>query len=150
MKRAKLIALNILASVLGPQNQNFQWQCIWHHQLILFITVFTNYNFDYEVFMSIIDVIDYTTNGVIRAYLFVPSIASKNITNGSIGVFEDQNIAQIGIDQNDSQFNKNLIFWWGDLKTKVQMLSMQALGARYIRAYNRYQHIFLDLALWHL
>ena len=149
-KRAKLIALDILAGVLGPQNQSFREQCIWPHRLTSFIATFPNYNFDFEAAMPVIDVIDYKTEGTTKAYLFAPFMASKSTIAGNISVFEDLNINQIGWDKDDPRFNEHLILWWGDLKTEVQMLSMQALGASCIRAYDCYQYIFPGLALWHL
>ena len=97
--------------------------------------------------MPVIDVIDCKTEGTTRAYLFAPSMASESITAGNISVFEDLNINQIGWDKDDPRFNEHLTLWWGDLKTEVQMLSMQALGASCIRAYDCYQYIFPGLAL---
>lgn len=56
----------------------------------------------------------------------------------------------MGIEKTDLRWEDWLTIWWGDLKTEVQMLGMQAHGVKMDRAYDRYQHIFPGLALWHL
>ena len=59
---------------------------------------------------------------------FAPSMASESTTVGNINVFEDLNFHQLGLSKEDPRFNDLLIIWWDDLKTEVQMLSMQAYG----------------------
>ncbi len=75
---------------------------------------------------------------------------SDKSSAGNISVFEDLNINQLGLAKDDPRFDEFLYIWWGDLKTEVQMLSMQNYGIGMDRAYDRYQHIFPGLALWHL
>lgn len=52
-------------------------------------------------------------------------MASESTTTGNISAFKDLNINQLGLKKEDPQFAELLTFWWGDLKTKVQMLNMQ-------------------------
>lgn len=75
---------------------------------------------------------------------------NESSTAGNMGVYEDLIIHQMGFDKNDKSFDEDLTIWWGDLKTEVQMLSMQAHGVGMDRPYDRYQQIFPGLALWHL
>lgn len=79
-----------------------------------------------------------------------PQCLAKALLPGNLSVFEDLNIVQMGLDKSDARWDDWLTLWWGDLKTEVQMLSMQAHGVRSNRAYDRYQHLFPGLALWHL
>lgn len=78
--------------------------------------------------MPKVDVIDCKTEGSTIAYLFAPAMASESTTAGNISVFEDLNINQLGLKKEDPRFGELLTLWWGDLKTEVQMLSMQGLG----------------------
>ena len=96
------------------------------------------------------DNIECKTKGMTSAFLFAPVMASKSTTTGNISVFEELNINQLGLAKDNLCFDELLYIWWGDLKTKVQMLSMQNHGLEMNRLYDRYQHIFLGLALWHL
>lgn len=75
---------------------------------------------------------------------------SESSTAGNLSVFGDLNVIQMGIDKTDARWDDRLTLWWGDLKTEVRMLSMQAHGVRSARVYDRYQHLFPGLALWHL
>lgn len=67
-----------------------------------------------------------------------------------MSVFEDLVIRQIGLTKEDPRWAELLTLWWGDLKTEVQMISMQAHGVGMKRPFDRYQHIMPGLALWHL
>lgn len=100
--------------------------------------------------MPVIDLIDCKTEGATAAYPFVPCMASESTTADNISVFEDLNINQLGCDKGELRFEEYLTLWWGDLKTEVQMLGMQSLGAGCVQAYDRYQHFFPGLALWYL
>ena len=103
--------------------------------------------------MPLIKVIDCKKEGKTEAFLFAPSMHSESSLAGSIAVFEDLNVSQMGIDQSDPQWEDRLTIWWGDLKTEILMRSMQIQGMQSedsTRLYHRYQHIFPGLALWHL
>lgn len=78
---------------------------------------------------------------------FALSIRSKNTIVGNINVFKNLNIHQLRLSKEDPQFNDFFIIWWGNLKTEIQMLSIQAYRMGMDQAYDRYQHIFLGLAL---
>lgn len=97
--------------------------------------------------MPVIDVVDCKKEDCIEAFLFALSIYSESSTVGNISVYEDLVIHRMGFDKDDETFAKDLMFWWGDLKTKVQILSMQAYEVDTIRPYDRYQQIFPGLAL---
>ena len=97
--------------------------------------------------MPKVDLIYCKTEGLTVAYPFAPSMANESTTTGNISVFEDLNIIQRGLKKEDPCFDDLLTIWWGDLKTEIQMLSMQALGAEIEHVYDRYQHIFPGLAL---
>lgn len=103
----------------------------------------------YSVPMPKVDIINYRNKGSIVVFPFAPSMASKSTTAGNMTVFEDLS-RQLGLSKEDPQFNNLLTIWWGDLKTEVQMLSMQSYGVDMDRVYDCYQHIFPGLALWHL
>lgn len=79
--------------------------------------------------------------------MFIPAIASQNIMTGNISVFKDLNINQLGLKKKDPRFGKLFIIWWGDLKTEMQMLSIQELSIGIDWAYNYHQSIFLGLVL---
>ena len=100
--------------------------------------------------MPKVEVIDCKTEGPTSAYFFAPAMASESTTAGNIGVFEYLNINQHGLEKDALKWEELPIIWWGDLKTEVQMLSMQNYGIGMNRVYDRYQHIFPGLALWHL
>lgn len=122
-------------------------QCIRHHRFASFITGFPDQVFTYSAPMPKVDVIDYKTEGSTVAYPFAPAMASENTIAGNINVFEELNINQLGLSKEDPRFGELLTIWWGDLKTEVQMLSMQRLGKGMDRPYDRYQHLFPGLAL---
>lgn len=89
-----------------------------------------------------VDIIDCKTKSSIVTFLFASSIASKSIISENISIFEDLNICQLELSKKYSQFNNLLTIWWGDLKTKVQMLSIQAYRVGIDPMYNCYQYIF--------
>lgn len=97
-----------------------------------------------------VDIINCKTEGITEAYPFAPSISNKSAIAGSISVFEDFNISQLGLNKDDPHFDELLTLWWEYLKTEVQMLGMKGLRVRSKRAYNQYKHLFASLALWHL
>lgn len=100
--------------------------------------------------MSRLNIINYKYEGKTEAFVFALSMHNKNSLSGNIGLFEDLNVIQIGIDKTDVWWNDWLTIWWDVLKTEVQMLDMQSHGVGMDWAYDWYQHIFLGLALWHL
>lgn len=76
---------------------------------------------------------------------------SESFVVGNMSVFEDLNVKQMGIKKTDCRWGNWLTIWWGNLKTEVQMLSMQNHGIGLVdHLYNQYQYIFPGLALWHL
>lgn len=120
------------------------------HRFGAFQAAFPDQQFSYHPTMPATNRIDCKKERCREAYPFAPSMFSESSTAGSLSVFEDLNIVQIGLDKSDARWDDWLTLWWGDLKTEVQMLSMQAHGIRSNRAYDRYQHLFPGLALWHL
>ena len=100
--------------------------------------------------MAKVDIIECKTKDATSTYPFAPAMANESTTTRNISVFEELNIHQLGLAKDDSSFDKLLYIWWGDLKTEVQMLSMQNYGSRIDHLYDRYQHIFSGLALWYL
>ncbi|MCJ1471183.1 hypothetical protein MMC07_009831, partial [Pseudocyphellaria aurata] len=88
--------------------------------------------------------------GATEAHAFAPSMFNESSTTGNISVFEDLNVHQIGIEKTDPQWEDWLTIWWGNLKTEIQMKSMQNIGRDARLPYDCYQHIFPGLALWHL
>lgn len=49
-----------------------------------------------------LNIIDYKYKEKIKAFVFALSIHNKNILSGNIGVFEDLNVIQIGIDKTNA------------------------------------------------
>lgn len=137
-------------NVFGPSVQNQRNACICHHRFTSFLSAFPQISFSYSATMRKVNIIDCKREGSTKAYLFAPSMASENTTAGNISVFEGLALYQLGLTREDPRFANILTILWGDLKTEVQMQSMQGLGAGMNRPYNRYQHIFPGLALWHL
>lgn len=125
-------------------------QCIQHHHFASFIAGFPQHKFSYSAPMPKVDIIECKTEGATSAFPFAPAMASENITAGNISVFEELNINQLGLAKDDLCFHELLYIWWGDLKTEVQMLSMQNHVLGMDHPYDQYQHIFPGLALWHL
>lgn len=143
--------VDLLDSVYGPAGAFIRDQCICCHQFNAFRVAFPEESLEYNLSMPAIDIIDCKTKGATEAYAFAPSMFSESSTVGNMSVFEDLNVNQMGIDKIDPRWDDWLTIWWGDLKTKVQMLSMQSHGMGIIdRSYDRYQHLFPGLALWHL
>lgn len=97
-----------------------------------------------------VDIIEYKTKSVTSAFPFAPAMASESTTARNINIFEELNINQLSLAKDDPCFDELLYIWWGDLKTEVQMLSMQNYRLGMDRPYDRYQHIFPGFALWHL
>lgn len=97
-----------------------------------------------------VDIVNCESEGATEAYPFAPSMANESTTAGNISVFEDLNIYQLVLDKDDPHFGDLLTLWWGDLKTEVQMLGMKGIGVGSKQAYDRYEHFFPGLALWHL
>ena len=125
-------------------------QCTWHHRFTSFIAGFPQHEFPYSAPMPKVDVIECKTKGATSAFSFAPAMASESTTARNIIVFEEFNINQFGLAKDNLCFDEFLYIWWGDLKTEVQMLSMQNYELGMDRLYDRYQHIFPGLALWHL
>lgn len=88
--------------------------------------------------MPKVNVIDCKTKGSSSAFPFALAMASENTTAGNISMFEDLNINQLGLTKDDPRFNKFLYIWWSDLKTEVQILSMQNYEIGMDRPYNWY------------
>ncbi|MCJ1462378.1 hypothetical protein MMC07_000978 [Pseudocyphellaria aurata] len=102
--------------------------------------------------MPIVDRIDCSNPniGATEAHAFAPSMFSESSTAGNIAVFEDLNVNQMGIKKTERRWKDWLTIWWGDLKTEIQMISMQNINLTARQPYDRYQHIFPGLALWRL
>lgn len=86
--------------------------------------------------MPKVDIIECKTKGATLAFLFAPAMASENTTAGNISVFLELNINQLGLAKDDLCFDKLPYIWWDDLKTEMQMLSMQNYRLGMDRPYN--------------
>lgn len=89
-----------------------------------------------SISMPVINQINCKLKGKTKAYVFVPSMFSKSLLAGNQLVFKDLNIIQLDIDKTDAQWNELLKIWWGDQKTKIQILGMQANKIRMDWPYN--------------
>ncbi|MCJ1461627.1 hypothetical protein MMC07_000224 [Pseudocyphellaria aurata] len=141
-------------SVYGSRKAGLRKQCVWSHRSHAFKSVFSDEELDFGTLssMSIVDRIDCSKPefGATEARAFAPSMFSESSTARNIAVFDDLNVIQMGIEKSDPRWNDWHTIWWGDLKTEIQMRSMQNVGSKARRPYERYQYIFLGLALWHL
>ena len=63
-----------------------------------------------------------------ETYVFALSMFNKSSLAENQLVFKDLNVIQMGIEKDDDQWNNWLTIWWGNQKTKAQMLGMQANG----------------------
>ena len=115
-------------ALFGPHLQDQQDQYICHHRFSFFIAAFPNKTFFFSARISKVDIIDCKTKGSTIAYLFALAIVSKSIMIDNISIFEDLNMNQLDLKKEDPRFGELFTIWWGDLKTEVQMLSMQWLG----------------------
>lgn len=125
-------------------------QCVRVHRFRAFTLAFPAETLDDNPAMPVINLIDCKHEGATEAYAFAPSMYNESSTAGNMSVFEDLNVIQMGVDKTDPWWAEWLTIWWGDLKTEVQMLSMQSHGIGMNRPYDQYQHLFPGLALWHL
>lgn len=75
-----------------------------------------------------LNIIDCKREEKTEAFTFAPSMYNKSSLSDNIGMFEDLNVIQMGINKTDVRWNDWLTIWWGDLKTEVQILSMQSHG----------------------
>ncbi|MCJ1471086.1 hypothetical protein MMC07_009734 [Pseudocyphellaria aurata] len=136
---------------IPPAGLKLRKQCIWSHRSHSFKAAFPDEKLDIShLSIPIVDRIDYSKVGATEAHAFAPSMFSESSTAGNILVFKDLNVIQMGIEKDDPRWDDWLTLWWGDLKTKIQMESMQKVNVAARKAYDCYQHIFPGLALWHL
>lgn len=140
----------IRLSVYDHAGLNIQKKCLQMHKFNVVWAGAPNKSFNYDLSMPVINIIDCKHKGHTKAYLFLLSIFSKSLTTGNISVFEDLNFIQMDINKADKRWTDCLILWWSDLKTANHMLDMQYNSAGMTLPYNRYQHLFPDLAFWHL
>lgn len=75
--------------------------------------------------MPKVNIIECKTEGATSAFLSAPAMASESTIARNISIFEKLNINQLGLAKDDFCFDELLYIWWGNLKTEVQMLSMQ-------------------------
>ena len=148
--RRDMIDPRMLVEKVYGQGTQVRQQCVRSHWFQAFLAAFPGESLSSSAPMPIIDRIRCELEGKTEAYAFASSMFSESSLAGNQSVFEDLNVIQMGIDKSDARWDEFLTIWWGDLKTEVQMLSMQANGCGMDRAYDRYQHIFPGLALWHL
>ena len=150
-KRGTLDPWELTMSVFGPEAMETRIRCTRFHRFKAFQAAFPAESLSFpSASMPVINKIDCKTEGNTEAFAYAPSMFSESSTAGNISVFEDLNINQMGIEKTDPRWNDWLTIWWGDLKTEIQMLGMQINGTGMHHAYDRYQHIFPGLALWHL
>ena len=129
--------VDLLDNVYGPASAFIQDQYICCHQFNAFRVAFSEELLEYNLLMLAINITDCKIKGATETYTFAPSMFSESSTVGNMFVFKDLNVNQIGIDKTDPRWDDWLMIWWGDLKTEVQMLSMQSHGIGIIdRSYN--------------
>lgn len=75
---------------------------------------------------------------------------NESSTASNFAIFKDLNIIQMGLDKGDAWWRDSLMLWWSDLKTANYMLGLQSQEVGIDRPYNQYEHLFSNLALWHL
>lgn len=143
-----LKAHTISTRVLGIPIEDQRAKCIRHHRFAAFTAAFPAFAFSYNAAMPKVDIIDCKTEGATAAHPFAPSMASESTTTGNINVFDDI-VSQLGLKKDDSRWKDLLAIWWGDLKTEVLMQSMKIHGIGMDRDFERYEHLFPGLALWH-
>lgn len=88
--------------------------------------------------MPKVNIIECKTKDVISAFPFIPVMTSESTTARNINVFEELNINQLSLAKDDFCFDKLFYIWWGNLKTEVQILSMQNYGLEIGYPYNQY------------
>lgn len=56
----------------------------------------------------------------------------------------------MGIKKENLCWEDHLTIWWGDMKSKIQMLSIQGYGVGMDCFFEYYQYFMRDRALWYL
>lgn len=136
-KKDMIDLYELVMAVFGLEGIQICEQCVRFHRFCLFLAVFPSESLSYGfVSMPVIDCIQCKTEKKTEAYAFASSMFSESSLAGNQSVFEDLNVIQMGIDKEDVRWNNWLTIWWGDLKTEVQMLGMQANGIQMNRAYD--------------
>lgn len=74
------------------------------------------------------NVIDGNAEGPTVAFPFAPAMFSEASAASNMSVFGDLVVRQVGLKKEDLCLLELLTLRWGDLKTEVQMLSMQTHG----------------------
>ena len=97
-----------------------------------------------------VDIIECKTKCTSSDYPFAPVIASESITTRNISIFKELNINQLCLAKDDSCFDGIFYILYNDLKTEVQIISMQNYGLEIDCPYDCYKHIFPGVHLWHL
>lgn len=136
--RDLLQSREVIDNVFGSQAAGIRKQCVWYHWLSAFRASFPQNAFEYTVSMPFLNLIDCRKEGCTEAFAYAPSIFNKSSTASNIGVFEDLNVRQMGVEKDDPRWADWLTIWWKDLKTQVQMLAMQTVGIGMNRHYDRY------------
>lgn len=101
----------LVRALFRPDFRNQQNFRIWHYWFTLFITSFPDKIFSYSTLMSKVDVIDCKNEDSTLSFSFATLMASKSIIVGNISVFKDLNICQLGLSNENFQFNDFLIIW---------------------------------------
>lgn len=143
--------VDLFDSVYGPAGTRVRDEYTRCHRFNVFRVAFPEEVLVFNPSMRAINLINCKNEGATETYAFALSMFSESFVVGHMSVFEDLNVKQMGIEKTDPCWGDWLTIWWGDLKTVVQILSMQNHGMGLVdRPYNRYQHMFPGLALWHL
>lgn len=138
-QQSHLNPLSIAQSVYGKNNRALREQCIRHHRLTAFRAAFSMIKLP-ATKMPRVNIINCKAEGPTVAFPFAPTMFSESSTAGNISVFEDLVINQMGIKKEDPCWEDHLTIWWGDLKTEIQVLSMQGHGVGMDRPFERYRH----------
>ena len=149
-KRDLLQHDRLITVTFGKTTSFTRRSSVRYHGFAAFRAAFPDIELFYNPQMPIVNVINCKKEGYTKAYLFAPSMFSESSIAGNMVVYKDLVINQMGFDKSDEGFAEDLTLWWGDLKTDVQMISMQGQGIGMDWPYDRYQQILPGLALWHL
>ena len=102
-KREMLNPKDVASRLFNKENTYIQSQCTCMYQFKAFQAGFSWEAFQYSPKpMPRLNIIDCKREGKTKAFAFAPSMHNESFFVSNIGVFEDLNIIQMGIDKIDA------------------------------------------------
>lgn len=104
-KKEVLSTYLVAENTFGIGGGQIRRECQRFYRFSSFRAGFPNEKFYYQPSMPVINVIDYKREGSTKAFPFAPSMFSEGSIGRNIGVFEDLNVKQMGIDKTGARWS---------------------------------------------